>query len=195
MNKNLTAVILIVLAVGIYFTFTRAKIDELKVLAAANKEYQVAIDNAEKLIQLRDEVLKSYNEISEGDKDRLNKIVPDHVDNVHLIIDVKDDIAARHGLFLRNLKTSSTASAAAEAAGRPGGLNETGGGAAPSAGGDKYGVVTLSFNVTATYDQFMNFLKDLESSLRILDISKLTLTGNQQGTYDFSIELKTYWLK
>jgi Tfp pilus assembly protein PilO len=196
MNKNTTALILIILAIGIYFTFTRMKIDELKSIRAVNAEYQKAIDNSAQLLKVRDDVLKAYNSISESDKEHLNKIVPDYVDNVRLIIDVKDDIAARHGLFLRNIRTSSpdipTSQTVASSQGVKAPTTDT---SRTAPGGEKYGVVTLSFSVTTTYEQFVDFLKDLESSLRILDISKLTLAGNDSGTFDFTVELKTYWIK
>jgi len=174
MNKNATALLLLVLAIGIYFTFTSGRIDELKAIRAVNAEYDQAIENSAKLIKVRDEVLKAYNNLSNEDKDRLNKIVPNNVDNVRLIIDVKDDIAARHGLSLKNIKTSSPVAGAA---------------------GSKYGTVTLSFGVTSSYEKFVAFLKDLESSLRIMDVSRLTVATNEFGTYDFTVELKTYWLR
>ncbi len=174
MNKNFTAIILVVLAVGIYLTFTKDKIEELKAIRVVNAEYQEAIDNASRLIKVRDDVLAAYNNISDKNKDRLNKIVPDNVDNVRLIIDVKDDIAANHGLSLKNIKTSSPTDTSSES---------------------KYGIVTLSFSVTSGYQQFVDFVKDMEASLRIMDISKLTVTTNDIGTYDFGVEIKTYWLK
>ena len=45
MNKNLTSLILIVLAVGIYFTFTKAKLVELSDIRAVNAQYDKAIKN------------------------------------------------------------------------------------------------------------------------------------------------------
>lgn len=206
MNKNATAILLIVLAIGIYFTFTSGRVKELKSIQDVNAQYEAAIDNALNLVKIRDNVLKSYNSISETDRDRLNKIVPDNVDNVRLIIDVKDDIAARHGLFLKNIKTASP-DAPVQNTGPtvPTPVLDSSGvanGGIPSPGdstGNQYGVVTLSFTVTSSYDNFVAFLKDLEASLRIMDISKLTVA---QGTdksgaqvYDFGVEMKTYWLK
>jgi Tfp pilus assembly protein PilO len=192
MNKNTTAVILIVLAVGIYFTFTRSKMLEIKSIRDVNKEYQQAIDNAKTLVDKRDKVRDQYNEISETDRDYLNKLVPDNVDNVRLIIDVKDDIAAKNGLTLKNIKSTSPESQTTPTGpgGRPVPVDTSAGG-----GGEKYGVVTLSFGVTTTYETFINFLKDLEASLRIMDVSKLSITSNAQGAYDFNVEIKTYWLK
>ncbi len=197
MNKNVTALILIVLAIGIYFTYTNAQIAQLKSIQAVNNEYQVALNNSADLVRIRDEVLRSFNEISEADRARLNKIVPDNVDNVRLIIDVKDDIALKHNLFLKNIKTASPNASVAKdtppavAGGPIGGTTST----VTSQQGDKFGVATLSFSVSASYDKFVAFLKDLEASLRIMDISKLSISPNEKGTYEFGVELKTYWLK
>ena len=201
MNRNATAIILIVLAIGVYFTFTSGKIDELKEIAEVNAEYEQAIDNSARLIKVRDSVLKAYNEISDTNKDRLNKIVPDNVDNVRLIIDVKDDIAARHGLFLKNIKTNSpnlkqqTVTVPPSNPSQASSKDLAPGESAKVIPSGQYGIVTLSFVVTTSYQTFIEFLKDLESSLRIMDISKLTVTVNDNGTYDFGVEVKTYWLK
>ncbi len=184
MNRNSTAIILTILAIGIYFTFTRGKLDELKAVRAVNAEYQTAIDNAARLTKVRDDVSKAYNNLSDEDKGRLDKIVPDNVDNVRLIIDVKDDIAARHGLFLKNIRTSSPTTQTGATAGSA--INDS---------SSKYGTVTLSFSVTTTYEKFLDFLRDIEASLRIMDVSKLSIATNSTGTYDFTLEIKTYWLR
>ncbi len=188
MNKNATAVILIILSIGIYFTFTRAKIKEIRDVQRVNSEYQKAIENSTTLVKVRDKVLDEYNSISEDDKQRLNKLVPDNVDNVRLIIDVKDDIAARRGLLLKNIKTESPTAQKTDS--RP--VVE---GAEPPPAPEKYGVVTLSFSVSGGYESFVSFLQDLEASLRIIDVARLSIAANDTGTYDFNVDVKTYWLK
>jgi hypothetical protein len=57
--------------------------------------------------------------------------------------------------------------------------------------------VTVSFGVTASYQQFIELLRDLEANLRVMDVTRLTLTANPTtaGTYDFAVELRTYWLR
>ena len=59
----------------------------------------------------------------------------------------------------------------------------------------KYGTVGISFSVSATYEKFQDFLADLEKSLRLVEITDLSVSGNNTGLYDFSVGLKTYWLK
>lgn len=185
MTKNITALILIALSVGIYFTFTKAKLAELSSIKAVNTEYKQAIDNATRLVQARDRVIKDDINIKEEDNIRLDKILPDNVDNVRLIIDVKDNIAARHGLFLKNIRTNS-----------PEDVTEGARNISPDQSfSNGYGTVTLSFGVTTSYQTFINFLKDLEASLRIMDVSKLSIASGETGNYDFNVEVKTYWLK
>ncbi len=188
MSKNITALILIVLAIGTYFTFTKNKLNELAAIKAVNAEYKTAIDNANRLVAIREKVVKDDINISESDNIRLAKILPDNVDNVRLIIDVKDNIAARHGLFLKGIKTSSPTDVAQNS-------SENRGVAEAIANG--YGTVSLSFSVTTNYQTFLDFMQDLEASLRIMDISKLNVIASEggNGSYDFNVEVKTYWLK
>lgn len=193
MNKGVAPILFLILAVGVYFTFTKSKLDEIKSIGTVNAGYEQALENVEKLIKVRDEVLKTYNSIDETDRRRLDKIVPNNIDNVRLIIDVKG-IGEQHGLTLRNVKTSATNSGS--------NTNKTlapelGAAEVVSFGTDptKYEVVTLSFEVTASYKSFVEFLKSIESSLRVLDISKIEVSANETNVYDYTVELKTYWLK
>lgn len=187
MNRNITALILIVLAVGVYFTYTSGQIARLRAIQAENSQYSAAIANSVKLIQLRDSVLAQYNDISDTDKARLDKMVPDNVDNVRLIIDISG-IASRHGLTAAGITTSadSTASGASQGTAAP----------SPVAGaGAGLSTVTVSFTVTTTYANFIAFLQDLERSLRILDVTSITLSGSDSGIYTYGVTLNTYWLK
>lgn len=198
MNRNVTATILIVLAIGIYVTFTRAKLAEVKAVRQVNDQYLAAIDNADKLVDVRKKVLEDYNAISEIDHERLDKMIPNTVDNIRLIIDL-NGIASDHGLDLRNVKAVAAAATKSASAGQVSQQPSAGGGAAaprtitiPTPTLD---TVTVSFSVTAPYQQFINLLRDLESNLRIMDVSKLTVTAGKNGLYDFGVELKTYWLR
>jgi Tfp pilus assembly protein PilO len=191
MNRNITATILVVLAVGLYVTFTRGIWADATVVKGVNDQYSTAIASAEKLISLRDGVLKQFNSISPDDRDRLDRMVPNTVDNIRLIIDL-NNVALQHGFSLRNV----TASAKTSTASAP--LNT----AAPSSLGRSQAPVTpvldtvaVSFSVSAPYQQFISLMQDLEASLRIMDITHLTINANDTGTYDFSVQLNTYWLR
>lgn len=190
MNKNLTPLILIVLAVGIYFTFTRVKIDELQAIRQVNAQYEQALKNSEKLVKVRDSVRDNYNKISQDDQERLEKILPDNVDNVRLIIDVSG-VAARHGIVMKNVKTTTPKDASEPVV--DSGIGQDMSGQTQTQG--SYSTVTLSFDVSSNYQNFLNFLKDIEASLRIIEVSKITIKSTETGVYDYNVEIKTFWLK
>lgn len=196
MNRNITAIILIVLAIGTYMTFTRAKLAEVNEVRAVNDQYLSAIVNADKLIKVRDSVLKDYNALSDEDRVRLDKMLPDTVDNIRLIIDL-NSVAMRHGFSLRNI------SAAASNPGKPASNVPQAQDSGRGAGGTGSTIPTpvldtvrVSFSVTAPYQQFIDLLRDLEANLRIMDVTHLTVSAGQTGgMYDFGVEIKTYWLR
>jgi len=120
--------------------------------------------------------------------------LPDHVDNVRLILDL-DNLAGRFGLSLQNVDVSSSESknTKAQTVGAIGTSNQ------------KYDSLTLSFGTRATYKTFVDFLRDLESSLRIVDLVSLSIAPETAATptkgqssepqYSYKITLRTYWLK
>ena len=59
--------------------------------------------------QLKQSLLSRFNAFKTEDLDRLRKLLPDHVDNVRLILDL-DNLAARHGMALQNVVISEPAS-------------------------------------------------------------------------------------
>lgn len=190
MNRNVTAVILIVLAIGIYFTFTKDKIVEVKAVQAVNSEYSTAIKNADKLIEIRDAVLKDYNNLSTVDRERMEKMLPNTVDNIRLIIDL-NSIALKRGFSLRNIKAS--ANSASDGITPVATYNQFDDGTIPAPVLD---TVSVSFSVTAPYQRFIDLLRDLEANLRIMDVTHLSVSaGEDAGSYDFGVELNTYWLR
>ncbi|MDE1975447.1 MAG: hypothetical protein KGI49_02995 [Patescibacteria group bacterium] len=201
MNKNVTALILIVLAIGIYFTVTSGVIADAQSVKSVNDQYSSALDNAAKLIDVRDQVRQQYNDISDNDKARLDKLVPSTVDNIRLIIDLSN-VALKHGFSLTNIKAAVSSSgkgasgssqgqaAAAPVASTP--VTMINGVAVSNPTKD---TVSVSFGATATYDQFIAFMQDLEADLRVVDLTHLAVTANDTGAYTFQVQLTTYWLR
>lgn len=193
MNRNTTALLLIILAIGIYFTFTRGQLAQAKAIKVVNDEYTAAIKGAVELIKIRDQVLAQYKALSEEDQERLDKMIPSTVDNIRLIIDI-NDVAFKHGFSLRDIKASAPGSSrTTPVSGRATTENRPVGISIPT-----LDTVTISFSVTAPYLEFISFLQDLEASLRIMDPTGITVSTSETkgaGVYDFSVELKTYWLR
>ncbi len=187
MNRNLTATILLILAVAIYFTFTSGLWNDAAGVKAVNDQYSGAIASAQKLISVRDNVLKQYNDISPQDQSNLDKMLPSTVDNIRLIINL-NNIALQHGFSLKGISAAAS-------------QDKSGSGAASNAGTNgsisapTLDTVVISFSVSAPYQQFISFMQDLEANLRIMDVTHLSVSANDTGTYDFSVQMNTYWLR
>lgn len=184
----ITPLILIIISVGSFFAYTdkiyrgentNGGQPNIKSLLAEDEQYQTALDNTNDLIKKRDGLVDRMNTFSPENITKLESLLPDNIDNIQLIIDMSN-IAERHGLVLKGAKLDSNMKTDSNKLG---------------ADNSKYGTVGISFSVTASYDNFQNFLKDLERSLRLVEISDLSVSSNPNGLYEFSVGLKTYWLK
>jgi len=176
-------------AFGIFFMYTQPTYDEARALTQEIDRYNQALERAAELQQLRDELLTQFNSFNPEDLERLQKLLPDHVDNVRLVLDL-DSLARQHDMAVESVTVSTSASAASSGSS----LGSIG------ASQQRYDSLTLRFSTQATYPVFVEFLKQLESSLRIVDLVALSLSPQSgllfgETTYRFDITIKTYWLK
>ncbi|MEX0652411.1 MAG: type 4a pilus biogenesis protein PilO [Candidatus Paceibacterota bacterium] len=171
--------ILISVALGLFFVYIDPTYQNIKKLSAEEKTYNEALNQSRELQEIRDTLLSRYNTFSQEDLSRLNKLLPDHVDNVRLILDI-DSIASNYGMRTRNVTVSGASSEEPNVIG---------------ANQNSVDSVILSFSVSATYENFIRFIKDLESSLRIVDVVGLTFSATEGEAFNFNISIRTYWLK
>ncbi len=142
------------------------------------KTYQDIAKSSNQIVTDRDNLMEKRNKISESDRVRLERFLPSNIDNIRLIIEISD-IASRRGLVVKNILVEDTK------------IKSDSIGVVDSA----YGILSLKFSVNATYDEFLPFLKDLESNLRLVNITDISFVSKDIGGYDFSVGLNTYWLK
>ncbi|HEY1037728.1 MAG TPA: type 4a pilus biogenesis protein PilO [Candidatus Paceibacterota bacterium] len=178
--KFLFPFIFIAAAIAGFVLFTNPQYQKMQEKRAEQQEVVDANKKANALRAERERLLSDRNKIKEADIDRLNKMLPDSVENVGLIIDI-DNIASKYGMRIRNTKiTELTARTGTTAVG-------------PDS--KKHGSIALTFSVTSAYDTFLAFMKDLEASLRLVDVTALSFSATRDGRYDFTLTLQTYWLK
>ena len=196
MIRNLFALIALVAAIGIFFLYTDPSYSQIQTLSAQNAQYDAALANATQLEQFKQTLLTRFNSFNPTDLKRLSTMLPDQVDNIRLILDL-DNIAASHGMAMQNVNVSASASQSG---------NTTAVGAITTAQ-QPYNSLTLQFTTTGTYTQFKQFLGDLQSSLRIVDVVSLVISNTVpsavtagQGAsaapqYTYVMTLQTYWLR
>lgn len=188
MNYFLLPLIYVALAVGLFYGFTRDLLTQVAERRAEKAELVAALDRAAELRVEAERLRNEYYSFTEEERARLAKMIPDNVDNVRLIIDI-NNIATRYGMVVKDAKIKTTEPASGKGTDPTVKLIEN-----PS-GQIGQGAVTITFTVTGQYDVFRQFLGDLASSLRLVDIKKLSFKATDQDNYQYSIELTTYWLK
>ena len=142
---------------------------------------QVAIKNKV------DELTIKKNRISDDDLKNLKRLLPESVDNVRLIIEMETIVKRYSSDPSKGFKSINISKVANTT-----GDNSSG---AIVSEGDKYNSLTINFVVSMSYENFVKFLEELESSLRLADIKSITFSANDLGSYDYNVSLKTYWLK
>lgn len=170
-------------AIGLFVVYTNPVYQASKMLSVQVAAYDDALTKSQELKGVRDKLLSKRNTFAAADVQKLKEVLPDNVDNIRFLIDI-NNIAARHGLSLTNVQLGTlTNSATSQAAVT---IASTGG---------PVGSVDIGFSVNASYDDMISFLQDVEHSLRLTDVQKLTFTAPAAGTntqYIFTV--RTYWL-
>ncbi len=198
MFKFAVPTILIGLAIAGFFMFTNPLYGDITKLRDQSVSFNEALDNSKSLEAERDKLTEKYNSIDPNSLAKLQKLLPDSVDNIRLILEI-EGVASPYGMVLKDVKydTTTPATTATPAAGS----------AAVKMNSTDYGTWNLEFSSKGTYSNFLNFLKDLEKNLRIVDISSIDFSSNAEAvnpassnssssdTYTYSFKIKTYWLK
>ncbi|OHA58195.1 MAG: hypothetical protein A2571_02955 [Candidatus Vogelbacteria bacterium RIFOXYD1_FULL_44_32] len=185
-------IVLILVGGGVYFGLTdplirgdgfmgngQANIVELRNEKSALSK---ALVDAKALADRASDLKAKVEAISADKIQRLDDFLPDRVDDLQLIVDI-NNIASRSNMKIsevelkrENNKRSSEAEVEPMVA-----------------------TVPVSFTVSGGYADYKNFLKDIATSLRILEVKDLTFsTGEakgEKGGNSYQLTVETYWLK
>lgn len=187
--KNITAITLIIASIVIFFTLIQPTYGRIQNIRMEEKEYAEALKKVDILNQKIEEHQATISAFDPADLEKLNKMLPDTVDNVRLVIDI-DNVASNFGLLLKEFDIVDPNEEEQSTASVPQFSSEE------SASEEPYYSIDLSFNVTSSYANFISFIKALEKSLRIVDIVGISFEPAETGDiYDFRVTLRTYWLK
>jgi len=179
--KTSTSFILLLISVGLFFTFTNSQYRKVEELRLAASEYQDILDNASALSTRRDELLSKYRNIPKTKVDSLAKALPNNVNIVRLSVDL-DTIASRYGISIKSIQVTK---------------DKEEGNSTIIANPKNQGVgrVIVSFSFVSSYDNFKRFLRDIENSLRIVNLKSLDFQSTENGLYQYKVSIETYWLK
>ncbi|MSU55604.1 MAG: hypothetical protein EXS46_03670 [Candidatus Taylorbacteria bacterium] len=232
--NNILPIILLVASIGIFtsyinptYTGDTGAVDNsfksVKELQSIKRDYDDALGRVSEIKKTKDDLETKFNSVKKEDKDKMSKLLPSNIDSVRLIIDI-NNIAQEKGMSLTNILLTApgiigTAGSQSKVAPAVAGQG-TSATPAPTpvqtgiVGPDNrlYESVKLGFSVTGTYENFKEFLKRLENSLRIVDVVSLSFTSSlaskmsddkiatsSQSSFEpvftYLVTIKTYYLK
>ena len=180
--KSFVPFFILAICVGVYFMYESPSYSNIQTLTTEKNNYNQVLQEAKDVSAKRDQILASYNAISTDNLARLSKIVPANFNSV-IFVNHLNTIASKYGLVLDKMQIVEQ--------------NNTGGQViAPDQ--NSYNTQNVSFSVKGQYTTFMNFLKDLESGLYLVDITGLSIkkgTLDKTGqSFEFDVSTNTYSL-
>jgi Tfp pilus assembly protein PilO len=195
MFKFILPIILIGAAITGFFVLTSPLYENISFKREQVASYNEALNNSKALEAERDKLTQKYNSFDPENLIKLQKLLPDNVDNIRLILEI-EKIALPYGMVLKDVKYDATKK---DAMSQAIGTIQKG----ENSSRKDYDIWNLEFSTQGTYNNFVNFIKDLENNLRIVDISSIQFSSNASigfnpslpEAYKYNFKIKTYWLK
>lgn len=182
MNRVLLPLILIIIAIASVFFWINPHYANVTVLRVESRDSSDALAQVDELESVRASLVDKENTFAQEDLKKLQKLLPDNVDNIRLFLDIQG-IASRYGTSIADISVADQ-------------TQKTSGAKTIGPSNKPYGQMTLSFSVNTTYENLGLFLKDLEKGLRLVEIKSLAFTADNKNPnrYKVSVGINAFWL-
>ena len=172
MVKVLVPIISIIVAFALYFFFIQDTLERVAELKIESAQFDETLKSAQELENTIERLTRESENIQTSDLDKLEILLPDHIDSVRFIYDL-NTIADIHNKTLGEVSVEELK-------------------------GDRFTSTIVTFSINGTYSELLAFLSDLELSLRIIDVQsisfKVTNDSDKDGI-DYTIVIATHVLK
>jgi predicted DNA-binding protein (UPF0251 family) len=184
--KFILPLIIIGICVGTYYVYINPVASEVTALRLQKSNYDEVLLKSKELKAQRDDILVDYNNISDADISKLNKIIAETFNSVLFANDISA-MAGRNNLAIKDFKVDPQRTEDRELM-----FNQT--------KNSPYKVTIITVRLVGQYSQFIKFLTELESNLRLVDVVKLsikTLGGarSTDNSLEYLLELNTFSLR
>ncbi len=173
-----TALSLIIISLALVYALAWPAFGEVSALLSEKGAYEEMLAKAQEIEDRKNALLSEFNQISASDVKKVETLIPSSLNFVKLVADI-DAAASRQGISINRISSidnSASVTSVAEAESSKG-----------------YKSATIDFEFSASFDQFNDFLNELERSLRIFDIKAVKVTVGEGGVDKYEISLDTYW--
>ena len=103
MARLIIPIILITVSIIGFLKVLNPMYADVKLLKAQTASYNEALDNSKALEAERDKLTKQYNSFAPEDLSKIEKLLPNSVDNIRLILEI-EKLASPYGMVLRDVR-------------------------------------------------------------------------------------------
>ncbi|MEK7552312.1 MAG: type 4a pilus biogenesis protein PilO [Patescibacteria group bacterium] len=177
--RNTIPIILIAASLGLFYFYISPEYSKMTAFQTEGANYDEILNKSVELKQIRAELSEKTSRFGEADLAKLDKMIPINMSLVRLVLEV-DSLALKHAIVIHDIDASS---------------DDIEGEKAETLKG--YKTLTLAFRFDTDYSNLNGFLKEIEDSLRIMDIVKIELSPNKErpSFQSYGMTLNTYSLK
>ncbi len=181
--KNSTATLLLILGVGLSFFYAYPSYKDLIKLIDEKEVFAVALNDARELKDLQNSLYDKYKSLNPSDLENLKKVVPEYFDGESLS-SVISNISSTYGMQLYGFSVVPDTGRVSD-------------GEAVSSKG--YKTKEVSFVLKGNYTSFVKVLQDLEKSLLLMDLKKISIKRDERSSapnvLSFEVVFNTYSIK
>lgn len=183
--KNSTPLILIVLSLAIIFFLVKPAFSEMGLAQDEEKNLVELSEQISQTLELKNKLIANLNSVPQQDRERLNTFLPTKAEAVRLVASI-DSIASRYGISVEQVAFNGT---------KPDSQRDS----VDVQTQNYYDSEVIGISFSSNYASMASFLKDLEKSLRVIDILSVEVAGgNEEGArsavYKYTITMELYFL-
>ncbi len=195
MGKFIIPTLLLALSAGSYFLYTKTIYEDAKIVKAEVVKLEDAKTKLDIALKKRDQLSTSFNALDTSLIARLEKLMPDNLDNIKLIIDI-DRTAKQYGMILNAVKFDVDKPATTTTPTNATGATVPRDNKSALDSKKDYNSFSITTSLTGTFANFTKLMGDMEKNLRIIDITSVTFDAQDtKDVYKFEVKAKIYWLK
>lgn len=180
MNRYIIPILLVTLSASIYVSIIDSTYTDIRRQQEKESELIKNLEDVKQVNVTLAKIKESYDAFPVGSEQALSTILPDKIDPIKFIIEI-EEIARIHGLILKGPRVSSPDE------------NDS----------SPYGENHLTFSVSAPYSVFHEFIKDLQDSRALRDMTNVGFAAKTADTneknqrpeaivYDYSVSITSY---
>ncbi len=184
MIRTITPIFSIVIAIAIFFLYTEPRFAVIKQIQGEANQYSSAVEKADQRNQHLNDKYAEKRAHSPENLERLEALVPTSIDEVKVLTDLSE-LAKAHSMLFGNVSVTNNDS-------------ESGAQVSTNEQFAEYENLTytdVEFSLIGTYDQFKQFLADVESSLVMLEVQDIGFSTGEGLFQQYSISVRLFALQ